>query len=474
VRRLELHPDRCFDPDDTVRRVARSLYESICDLPIISPHGHVDARLLADDAPFPDPAALLITPDHYLLRLLYSHGVPLEALGVAPRDGTDFERDPRRIWRRFADHYHLFRGTPSALWLDHELHDVFGVRHALDAGSADHVFDHVAERLSTPAYRPRSLFERFRIELLATTDAADDTLASHRSLRDSGWPGRVIPTFRPDALFDLAAPTWVADLTRLASVSGRGIASAAALFETLAERRRWFKAHGATATDHGVATPHTEHLESGEVERLFAKAMAGEATGADARRFQAHALMEMARCAMEDGLVMQLHAGVWRNHNQRLHGRFGWNIGGDIPTAAEFTGGLHAILNAHGNDPRFTLIVFTLDESTYARELAPLAGHYPALRLGPPWWFHDSVEGMQRFRSAVTETAGIHNTAGFNDDTRAFCSIPARHDVARRMDANWLAGLVARHRISMEDAREMAHTLTVDLVRDAYRIPPAQ
>ncbi len=470
TRVFTLHEDRYFDADPGIRSIARTLYEGMRELPIVSPHGHVDARLLSDDAPFPEPTALLVTPDHYLLRMLHAQSVPLDALGVPPQDGGAYEADPRVVWQRFAAHYHLFLGTPSAAWLDYELHELFGVRRRLDAHSAAAIYDEISEKLRSPEFRPRALFERFRVEVLATTDGAADSLEHHARLRASGWSGRVIPTFRPDAVLQVASPGWRREVERLAEADGRRIESCEALVAALESRRRFFREHGATATDHGTRTPHTERLSPEEAERIFQAARRGEATLHDEQCFEAHMLMEMARMAVDDGLVMQLHAGVWRNHDTALHTRFGANLGGDIPVASEYTRSLHALLNAYGNDARFRLIVFTLDESTYARELAPLAGHYPAMRLGPPWWFHDSIDGMMRFRARTTSTAGIWNTAGFNDDTRAFCSIPARHDLARRVDANWLAGLVARHIIDLADARLMAEALTVGLARDAYRL----
>jgi glucuronate isomerase len=467
---LTLSPDRLFDPDPEVRRMARDIYEGIRDLPIISPHGHVDPRILAEDTPFPEPAALIVQPDHYVLRMLYSQGVPLERLGVPTRDGTPVETDPRAVWRLFAEHIHLFRGTPTGLWLRHELHEVLGVRVGLSGDTADVVYDEIVEKLSSPEFRPRALFDRFGIEVLATTDAATDTLDHHRAIRESGWAGRVIPTFRPDAVFAIGAPAWREGVARLSELSEAAVGSAAELVAALRERRRYFRAMGATATDHGVEVPRAARLDQGEADGLFERGMEGRATAEDQRRFAAHMLMEMASLSAEDGLVMQLHAGSLRNHNRGLFERFGPDMGGDIPVATEWTRNLSELLNAYGNDPRFRLVLFTLDESTYSRELAPLAGHWPAVRLGPPWWFHDSVEGMKRFRRRTTETAGIHNTAGFNDDTRAFCSIPARHDLARRVDANWLAGLVARHLVDPAEAREMARALAYDLARETYRL----
>ncbi|HET8655408.1 MAG TPA: glucuronate isomerase [Longimicrobiaceae bacterium] len=470
---LVLHEDRYFDPDPAVRRVARSLYEETRGLPLICPHGHVDPTLLAEDRAFPEPTALLLIPDHYIFRMLYSQGVPMEAMGIPTRDGSKVEQDPRRIWQLFADHFYLFRGTPTGAWLAHELHDVFGVRVKLTGATGQRIYDEILEKLSSPEFRPRALFDRFGIEVLATTDAATDSLEAHRKIRESRWGGRVVPTFRPDALFRIALPGWRDELARLSAATGREVATYADFIAALEERRAYFRSLGATATDHGVVEPRTERLSDEEAARLFQRALRGEATAADQASFEAHLLMEMARMSVEDGLVMQLHPGALRDHNERVFNRFGLDKGADIPVATEYTRNLRPLLNAYGNEPGFTLVLFTLDESTYARELAPLAGHYPALRLGPPWWFHDSIEGMKRFRERTTETAGIYNTAGFNDDTRAFCSIPARHDVSRRVDANFLAGLVARHVVDLGDARAMARALAYDLVRDTYRLGAA-
>jgi glucuronate isomerase len=468
--KLVLDEDRFFDPDPAVRRIARELYQHTRDLPIISPHGHVDPRLLADDAPFPEPTTLIITPDHYLLRMLYSQGVPLERLGIAPRDGTPAEHDPRKVWQLLGDHYRLFRGTPSDAWLSYEFYHVFGIRTKLSGATAQKVYDEIAEKLAAPEFRPRALFERFRVEVLATTDAATDSLEHHASIRASGWKGRVIPTFRPDLLLQIAGAGWRAELDRLGAVQGRAVVDYAGFIGALEERRAFFRSLGAKATDHDAMEPYTERLPDVEAERLFQLARTGRVEAADQRRFQAHMLMEMARMSTADGMVMQLHAGSLREHNQPLLERFGPTLGHDIPVATEFTRNLRNLLTTYGNDTRLRLIVFTVDESTYSRELAPLAGHYPAMRLGPAWWFHDSIEGMQRYRQRTMETAGIYNTAGFNDDTRGFCSIPARHDLSRRVDANWLAGLVARHIVPRDEAREMARALAYELAKDAYRL----
>jgi len=473
---FSLHPDRFFDSDPAVRRTARELYEGMRGLPLVCPHGHVDPSLLSEDRAFPEPSALLITPDHYLFRMLYSQGVSLESLGVPARDPkTAIERDPRKVWRLFASHYHLFRGTPSRAWLDYELHELFGVRERLGAASADRIYDQVDERLKSPEFRPRALFDSFNIEVLATTDPATDELRHHQAIRDSGWNGRVVPTFRPDALFRVALPTWRNELAALERVTGGAVTSYESFRQALVARRAAFRALGATATDHAVEEPLTERLAADAVETLFARALRGDATVADQKRFEAHMLMEMAAMSVEDGLVMQLHPGSLRDHNSVVFGKFGADKGADIPLRTEYTRNLRALLDAYGSDPRFRIVLFTLDETTYSRELAPLAGHYPAVRLGPAWWFHDSIEGMTRYRELTTETAGIYNTAGFNDDTRAFCSIPARHDLARRVDANWLAGLVARHIIELDEAHAMGRALAYELARDSYNFgPPAR
>lgn len=470
---VALHPDRFFDAEPTIRRLARELYARTKDLPLICPHGHVDPALLADNAPFPEPTALIFTKDHYIVRMLYSRGVSMESLGMPARDGTAVEQNPRTVWQLFGDHYYLLRGTPTSVWLAQEFAEVFGVTLPMNSANAMRIYDEIAEKLRSPEFLPRALFERFRIEVLATTDKASDTLPAHQRLAASGWTGRVVPTFRPDAAFRIARPGWRAELDALSTASGVAVADYASFIAALEAQRRYFKTLGATATDHAVVVPHTHWLEATERERLFALALRGEAAAVDEARFEAHMLMEMARMSVDDGLVMQLHPGALRDHNERIATRFGPDTGGDIPVATEYTRNLQALLNRFGNDPRLTLVLFTLDESTYARELAPLAGHYPALRLGPPWWFHDSIEGMQRFRHAVTETAGFYNTAGFNDDTRAFCSIPARHDLNRRVDANFLAGLVARHVLDLDAAHEVAAALAYGLAKETYKLGAA-
>lgn len=470
MSKLSLHPQRFFDPDPTVRKIAIELYEQVRDLPIISPHGHVDPRLLAENTPFPDPTELILIPDHYVYRMLYSQGIPLEALGVPTLDGTPVETDHRKIWQTFADHFYLFAGTPSGAWLSHEFATVFGITEKPDHANAMKIYDQIQEKLNSPEFLPRTLFDRFNIEVLSTTDAASDTLEPHRKIRESGWTGRVLPCFRPDAVINLHFPGWKKEIEKLEQAAGQSIHSFKDFIAAIENRRQFFKAMGATSTDQGILSPYSHELSPTEVETLFQRALKGAATPEDTKAFTAHILMEMARMSIEDGLVMQVHPGSFRNHNSRIFERFGLDKGCDIPIQTEYTQNMRELLNKYGNDTRLTLIVFTLDETTYARELAPLAGHYPAMKLGPAWWFHDSFQGMTRFREQVSETAGIYNTVGFNDDTRAFPSIPARHDLSRRVDSNFLAGLVARHIVDLEDARRMSRALAYELVKKAYKL----
>jgi len=466
-----LNPDRYFSPLPEIREMARTFFGQVATLPIVSPHGHVDPRLFSDPAAtFGSPADLFIIPDHYVTRMLYSQGIPLEKLGAPRLDGGASEVDHREIWRIFCANFHLFLGTPSGIWLVHELSEVFGSDERPSVANADRLYDAISEKLALPDFSPRSLFERFNIEVLATTDAATDTLEHHRAIHHSGWSGRIIPTFRPDAVVHLDAPHWHDHIDRLSAASGIDIVDLFSYLRALEERREYFKSMGATASDHGALTPATAELTSLEAEAIFQRALKGSSLPEDAPRFAAHMLMEMARMSAEDGLVMQLHPGSYRNHNETISHRFGSDQGGDIPVQTEYTRNLLPLLNKYGNEDRLTLIVFTLDEAAYSRELAPLAGHYPALKLGPPWWFQDSLNGIARYFDQVMETAGLFNTAGFNDDTRAFCSIPARHDVWRRASANWVAGMVVRHMVDRTDAETMMRELAVGLAKRTYKL----
>lgn len=473
MAKLVLNEDRLLPADPGIRSIARRLYAHVRDLPIISPHGHTDPSWFADNANFPNPAALLITPDHYVFRMLYSQGIALEDLGVPKvpsAEGRPIETDPRKVWRLFAENYHLFHGTPSRMWHDWVYSVVFGLEETLSAATSDHYYDVIAEKLQRDDYRPRALFERFNIEVIATTEDPLDPLAHHQKLIADGWGRRVVTAFRPDNVLDPDYEGFAGNIARLGEITGCDTSSYQGYLDALMDRRAYFRQHGATSTDHGHPTAMTADLPRIDAEALFARALAGECTAEEAETFRGHMLVEMARMSLEDGLVMQIHPGSFRNHNHGVFERFGRDKGADIPTRTDYVRALRPLLDRYGNEPRLSVILFTLDESVYARELAPLAGHYPVLKLGPAWWFHDSPEGMRRFREQTTETAGFYNTVGFNDDTRAFLSIPARHDVARRMDCGFLARLVAEHRMLEDDALQVAQDLAYNLAKAAYRL----
>ena len=465
-----LHEDRLFPSDPTQRAIARRLYAEVRDLPIVSPHGHTDPSWFARNEAFPDPASLFVVPDHYIFRMLYSQGVTLESIGIGRRDGAAVETDPRTIWRRFAAHWNLFRGTPTKMWLEHSFETLFGITDRLSADTADAIFDRIDASLRTPEFRPRALFERFKIEVIATTESPTDTLEHHRAIRESGWTGRVVTAYRPDPVVDPEFEGFAANVARLGELTGEDTGTWAGYLAAHARRRAFFKEHGATSTDHGHAAATTADLPEAECRRLFDGALKGTLTAVEADLFRGQMLTEMARMSLEDGLVMQIHPGSFRNHNAALFAGFGRDKGADIPMRTDYVRALKPMLDRFGNERDLTIILFTLDETVYSRELAPLAGHYPALRLGPAWWFFDAPEGMRRYRELVTETAGFYNTVGFNDDTRAFCSIPARHDVARRVDCAFLARLVAEHRLDEDEARETAIDLTYRLVKAAYKL----
>lgn len=464
-RLLTLHADRLFPTDRDMRAIARRLYDSVADLPIISPHGHTDPRWWATDDLFGNATELLLHPDHYVFRMLYSQGVPLEALGIRNPDA-----DPRESWRLFAERYHLFRGTPTRMWLDWVFSATFGIDVLLSAETSDHYYDHITAALATDAFRPRALFERYNIEVIATTESPLDDLRHHQAIRDSGWNGRVITAYRPDPVVDPEFEGFHKNLAMLGQNTGEDCFNWQGYLNAHRQRRAFFASMGATSTDHGHPTAQTADLSTQEAEALFRRVTSEHVTPQDAELFRAQMLTEMARMSIDDGLVMQIHPGAFRNHNPMLFERFGRDKGADIPTQTGYVEQLRPLLARFGNHADLTIILFTLDESTYARELAPLAGHYPALKLGPAWWFHDSPEGMRRFRTNMTETAGFYNTVGFNDDTRAFLSIPARHDVARRIDCGFLAQLVAEHRMEEWEAAELAVDLSYTLAKQAYKL----
>lgn len=462
---LNLHPDRLLPADPATRDLARALYAAVKGLPIISPHGHTDPEWFATDANFGNAAELLLHPDHYVFRMLYSQGVPLADLGIG-----NPAADPRASWRLFAERYYLFRGTPSRMWLDWVFAEVFGMGVQLGAATSDLYFDTITEMLASKAFRPRALFERYNIEVIATTESPIDSLEHHAAIRASGWQGRVITAYRPDPVIDPEFEGFLDNLKTLADLTGEDTLSWTGYLAAHRQRRAFFAAMGATSTDHGHPTAQTADLSAAEAAALFAKVTSGSFTAAEAELFRAQMLTEMAAMSIDDGLVMQLHPGAFRNHNAQVFSALGRDKGADIPTRTDYVHALKPLLDRFGNDNRLSLILFTLDESAYARELAPLAGHYPVLKLGPAWWFHDSPEGMRRFRRMCTETAGFYNTVGFNDDTRAFLSVPARHDVARRIDCGFLAELVMEHRLEDWEAAELAQDLSYNLAKAAYKL----
>jgi len=461
-----LHSRRLFPADPSTRAIASRLYDDVKGLPILSPHGHTEASWFANNEAFPDPATLLIQPDHYIFRMLYSQGISLEALGI----GEHPIQQPRAVWKLFAKNYFLFRGTPTRLWLDYAFQELFGLHALLSEKTADNYYDTIQEKLLTPEFRPRALYERFHIEALTTTNSPLETLADHRKLQESGWQGRIIPTFRPDPVVDPDFDHFHHNIQKLGESTGENVTQWSGYLSALRASRERFRNMGCTATDHGHPTAATADLDQQTASQLFDQVLSSNAKPQEKELFRAQMLTEMARMSVEDGFVMQIHPGSLRNHNDAIYRRFGRDMGADIPTATDYVHGLQPMLRRVGNEPNLTIILFTLDESTYSRELAPLAGHYPCLKLGPPWWFFDSTEGMLRFRETTTETAGFYNTVGFNDDTRAFLSIPGRHDVARRVDCAYLAKLVAEHRLDEEEAHEVAHDLAYRLAKKAYRL----
>ncbi|AXJ09748.1 glucuronate isomerase [Arthrobacter sp. PM3] len=462
-------PDRLLPADPGTRSIARSLLAQVQDLPIISPHGHVDAAVLEQNTPFPDPAALLVSPDHYVTRLIHASGVPLEHLrpqAGAQAHGSAAAPESRAVWRAFCEAWPLFDGTASGYWLRDQFHSVFGLEQEISGATADASYDAISARLQEADFRPRQLFKDFNIEVLATTDDPLDDLAAHKALAaDPTFHGRVLPTFRPDAYLNPANPAWGGNVERLIAAAGDGGSGFAGYLTALENRRRYFVDHGAVSADHGVRTPRTLKLDAADAERLFERARAGEATAAEREDFEAHMMYQMARMSVEDGLVMTIHPGSFRNHHTDTFNKYGADTGHDIPFAIDYTASIRPVLQDFGNNQDFHLVLFTMDETVYSRELAPLAGFYPSVYLGAPWWFLDAPDAMLRFRSAVTETAGFSRSSGFIDDTRAFCSIPARHDASRRIEASFLARLVAEHRISEDRARD----IIVDLVDGSPR-----
>ncbi|MGJ8694324.1 MAG: glucuronate isomerase [Thalassotalea sp.] len=465
----KMHPDRLFSSDSKEREISRLLYNSVKDLPIISPHGHTDPSWFANNNNFTNATELLIIPDHYVFRMLYSQGVSLDEIGLARVDGSTTDVDYLAVWKLFAKNYYLFHGTPSRMWMDYVFCEVFGFDVVLNEGNAEFFYETINKALATDAFRPRELLKHFNIELLATTEGATDSLQHHSKIKADGLNNTVITTFRPDDVVDPQIRGFSQNIEKLSALTNEDTHSWHGYLNAIRNRREFFRLHGATATDHGHATALTADLSPVECQRLFEKVITGQASPQEQELFRAQMLTEMAGMSLEDGMVLQLHPGIHRNHNTSVLQQFGTDKGGDIPVSVEYVNSLKPLLSKYGNESKLRIILFTLDEDNYTRELAPLAGHYPCLKLGPAWWFNDSPEGMLRFRHQVTETAGFYNTVGFNDDTRAFLSIPARHDVARRIDCRFLAQMVAQHRISETAAFTIAHDLSYRLAKEGYQ-----
>ena len=467
---MQMLSDRYLTDDAGALPLARELYEVMKQYPILSPHGHIDPKVILENKAFANPVELLITPDHYITRMLYSQGLSYESLGIPKKDGSGGSVDPKVVWRLVAEHWHLFRATPSRIWVQEILHTLFGIDEVLSKDNADKLYEVIDSKLKTKEFLPQALFNQFKIEVLATTDATADDLKTHKAISGLGLNGRVIPTFRPDDVSDPLRADFSTAIDKLGAVSGVVITSFASLLEALRVQRTLFKSMGATATDHGVFSAQTLVATDSEKEALFKQVMQGGADISVVEKYRAVMLMEHARMSADDGLVMQLHPGSLRNYDKKIFDTYGADRGFDIPVALTFTKELQPLLNEVGSSKNFKMVLYTLDEATYSRELAPIAGAYPSVRLGPPWWFLDSLNGMARWRDAVTETAGYYNTVGFIDDTRAFCSVPVRHDVARRFDAGYLAKEVMRHRISKAEAHELAADVAYKLSKDFFNL----
>ncbi len=466
---LSLHPDRLFPAEARTRDVARDLYASVKDLPIISPHSHVPPEWIAQDIPFRDPASLLITPDHYINRMMHARGVDLADLGVG--QGELSEAESRRAFRLLCENWIAYHGTPVRYWLESELVDIFGVTVRPSAETADAIYDQIAEWIAKDTSRPRALMDSFDIAVLATTDDPCDDLGHHRALRDDpSFTRRVLPTFRPDRYLEPARADWVELVDRLGAVCGQDVGTYAGYVAALEDRRAYFKAHGAVSTDHSHRDLRTDILTVADATRIYAAARSGTATSEECVALQRHMVSEMARMAHEDGLTMTLHPAVARNHHTPTFAAYGADVGADIPIRVEATEALAPLLNAYGTSRNFNLVVFTMDETLYARELAPLAGFYPVMYVGVPWWFIDAPDAIRRFRRATTEAAGFTRTSGFIDDTRAFCSIPARHDMSRRLDCGHLAELVVEHRLALDEAAEVARLLVAEQPRTVFKL----
>ena len=469
MKELILSNDRLFSSDPKERAISHELYALVKDMPIISPHGHTDPEWFASNANFTNATELLLSPDHYVFRMLYSQGSDLDELYVADKNGN-YHGDPRKAWHLFAKNFHLFAGTASHIWLNHVFAEVFGFNIALDEASSDIYYDQINELLAKSEFKPRALFERFNIEVLSTTESPIDELIHHRKISESGWHGRVISAYRPDNVVDATRDDFKLSMNAFGELSGESLGDFKSYIRAHQNRREFFKSMGVTSSDHGHATALSADLSSTDCETLYQKIINDKFDATEAELFGAQMLTEFAKMSLDDGLTMQIHAGANRNHNAKVFDKYGRDKGGDLPSRTEYVEALRPLLDKVGNEKTLKIILFTLDETTYSRELGPMAGHYPALKLGPAWWFNDCPEGMLRFREQTTPTAGFYNTVGFNDDTRAFLSIPARHDMARRIDARYLASLVASARLNIDEAHAIIADLTYRLPKEAYQL----
>ncbi|GAB3915077.1 uronate isomerase [Microlunatus endophyticus] len=466
VRALAPHPDRLLPADTGLRDLARSIYQQVSGAPIYSPHGHVDAAVLAENRPFGNPAELLITPDHYVTRLIHAYGVGLDQLGVNTPDA-----DPREIWRLFCSHWHVFAGTVVRYWFESELSEVFGLTVQPSAETADDLYDQLSEQLARPDFRPRELFDRFNIAVLATTDDPASDLSAHQLLAaDPDFTGTAVPTFRADRYMTPNVPGWKGFLEELAAAADIDTGSYAGLVEALRNRRAYFKQNGGTATDSGTADAYAIPLPDAEAERIHRAALGGSVAPDEVVAYRRNLLYQLAAMSAEDGLVMQLHADVVRNYDQASFAAYGPDTGHDLPGPATFTAGLRQVLNDFGRSDTFRIVLFTTDETSFSQQIAPLAGFYPSVYVGAPWWFIDTPAAISRFRAAATDSAGFGKTSGFIDDTRAYCSIPARHDMSRRLDAGFLAGLVATHQLGEDEAYEIAGDLAGSVPVNTFRL----
>lgn len=418
---------------------------------------------------FGDPTSLLITPDHYVTRLLHARGVALGDLGVG---GTRLdETASRRAFAELCCAWEDLAGTAVRSWLEAELVSLFDVDVVPSTSTADVVYDTIAAVLASDAFRPRALWDRFGLEVLATTDDPCSDLADHIALAaDPTWSGRIVPTFRPDAYLEPSRVGWADLVRRLGVAADIDTGTYGGFIAALEARRRFFVEHGATAADHSHADVESFTLSDAEATRIYAAALAGTATDAECTAFRRHMLSEMARMSCEDGLVMMLHPGVVRNHHRPTSERFGPDTGHDLPRRIDFVEPLRPLLERYGTNPGFHLVLFTLDETAWSRELAPLAGFYPSVHVGVPWWFLDAPGALVRFWDAIVDQIGFARTSGFVDDTRAFCSIPARHDVSRRIEAGVLARLVTTHRIGEGETLRIAARLVGDQPRQVFKL----